>query len=102
MQSGGAGFAGVWSGDERRLDGAHQGAEAPALPASGAGMSVGAESLDHAGTRLQDPRLVAIVGIAFGVIAFWLVLPPETVRAVGVPIALAVAGVACGAWTVTR
>jgi general nucleoside transport system permease protein len=65
-------------------------------------MSVGAETLDRAGTRLQDPRAVAIVGIALGVVAFWLVLPPETVRAVGVPIALAVVGIACGAWTVSR
>src|SRR5437763_6385852 len=36
---GGAGFAGAGSGYGRRLDGAHQGAEAPALPAPGAGMS---------------------------------------------------------------
>src|SRR6266487_7012204 len=38
--SGGAGFAGAGSGNERRLDGAHQRAEVPALPAPGAGMSV--------------------------------------------------------------
>src|SRR5207248_10902393 len=42
-KSGGAGFAGAGSGLERRLDGAHQRAEAPALPAPGAGMSHGAK-----------------------------------------------------------
>src|SRR6266516_754422 len=38
--SGGAGFAGAGSGHERRLDGAPQRAEVPALPAPGAGMTV--------------------------------------------------------------
>src|SRR6185503_12752625 len=47
-KSGGAGFAGAGSGTcERRLDGAHQRAEAPALPAPGAG-AVSLYELDRA------------------------------------------------------
>jgi len=57
-KSGGAGFAGAGSGHERRLDGAHQGAEVPALPAPGADMSLGSTELTSGGgsTELAQAR----------------------------------------------
>jgi simple sugar transport system permease protein len=49
----------------------------------------------------RDPRVVGIVGVALGVLAVWLVLPPEHVRSVAAPVVLAALGVACGALTIT-
>jgi ABC-type uncharacterized transport system permease subunit len=43
---------------------------------------------------------VAVLGIALGVIAMWLVLPPVTARSIAVPLVVGGAGVACGAWAV--
>jgi simple sugar transport system permease protein len=65
-------------------------------------MSAGAARLEQAGARLQDPNAVATAGIALGVVAFWLVLPPEIVRNVAVPVVAALAGVGCGAWAIAR
>jgi general nucleoside transport system permease protein len=48
----------------------------------------------------RDPRIVGIVGVALGVLAVWLVLPPEHVRGVAAPVVLAAAGIACGAITI--
>jgi general nucleoside transport system permease protein len=48
----------------------------------------------------RDPRIVGIVGVALGVLAVWLVLPPEHVRGVAAPVVLAAAGIACGAVTI--
>jgi general nucleoside transport system permease protein len=48
------------------------------------------------------PRYVAYLGIALGALAFWVALPPMTVRTNLWPIALAVAAVALGAWAVFR
>ncbi len=57
--------------------------------------------LDRA-RRLGDPRAIAIVGIGFGVLAFWLALPPWTVRNLALPFAAGMVGVACGIAAVPR
>jgi general nucleoside transport system permease protein len=46
--------------------------------------------------RLTDPRTLGSAGIALGALAFWLALPPWTVRTVGPSIALGIFAVACG------
>jgi general nucleoside transport system permease protein len=52
--------------------------------------------------RLTDPRTIAILGIACGVLAFWLALPPWTTREIGWPLAAGIIGVACGIAAVPR
>jgi general nucleoside transport system permease protein len=52
--------------------------------------------------RLAEPRTVAILGIACGVLAFWLALPPWTTRELGWPLAAGMIGVACGIAAVPR
>jgi ABC-type uncharacterized transport system permease subunit len=52
--------------------------------------------------EVRDPRLIGIVGFGLGVVAVWLVLPPETVRNVAVPVVLGVAGAGCGALTISQ
>jgi ABC-type uncharacterized transport system permease subunit len=49
----------------------------------------------------RDPRLIGVIGIGLGIVAVWLVLPPETVRSVSVPVVLGAAGAACGAVTIS-
>jgi ABC-type uncharacterized transport system permease subunit len=46
--------------------------------------------------RLTDPRTLGSAGIGLGVLAFWLALPPWTVRTVGPTIALGIVAIACG------
>jgi general nucleoside transport system permease protein len=46
--------------------------------------------------RLSQARTLAIVGIAFGLLALWVAIPPWTVRTIGVPLALGVTGAAMG------
>jgi simple sugar transport system permease protein len=60
-------------------------------------MSAVAARLEEA----RDPRLIGITGLGLGIVAVWLVLPPETVRNVAVPVVLGAAGAACGALTIT-
>ena len=55
-----------------------------------------AEALLQEGRRRLDVRAVAIVGVAFGLLAFWLALPPWTVRSVGAPLAAGIVAVVCG------
>jgi general nucleoside transport system permease protein len=52
--------------------------------------------------RLAEPRTVAVLGIACGVLAFWLALPPWTTRELGWPLAAGIVGVACGIAAVPR
>jgi len=52
--------------------------------------------------RLGEPRSLAIAGICLGVLAFWLSLPPFTLRNIVVPATLAVLGAALGLWALTR
>ena len=47
--------------------------------------------------RLTNPRTVGAVGVALGVLAFWLTVPPWTLRAHAIPIAVGIAALACGA-----
>jgi general nucleoside transport system permease protein len=44
------------------------------------------------------PRGIGLLGVAFGLVAVWLALPPWEVRAQGAPVALALVGILCGAW----
>jgi ABC-type uncharacterized transport system permease subunit len=52
--------------------------------------------------RLTEPRGVAIIGMALGILAFWLAVPPWTVRAEGAPIAVGVLAAAAGIWALAR
>ncbi len=52
--------------------------------------------------RLTEPHSVGILGIALGLLAFWLALPPWTVRWEGAPMAIGIAGAAAGLWALTR
>ena len=67
-------------------------------------MSTAAPTTDFAERvrRLSEPRTVAILGIACGVLAFWLALPPWTTRELGWPLAAGIIGVACGIAAVPR
>jgi ABC-type uncharacterized transport system permease subunit len=52
--------------------------------------------------RLAETGSIAIYGIALGILAFWLALPPWDVRFQGGPIALGIGGMLCGLWAVVR
>jgi ABC-type uncharacterized transport system permease subunit len=52
--------------------------------------------------RLTEPRSIAILGIILGGLALWVSLPPWTVEAAGVPIAIGLLGVAAGFWAYMR
>jgi simple sugar transport system permease protein len=64
----------------------------------------GAERLDRgrAWAVLSSARTIGIVGIALGLLACWLALPPVLVRSVLLPILLGVVAIAGGIWTFTR
>jgi ABC-type uncharacterized transport system permease subunit len=53
-------------------------------------------------SRVAGPRAVAILGIALGVLAFWLTLPPQHYRSVAVPVVVGGAAIALGLWAVLR
>jgi general nucleoside transport system permease protein len=65
-------------------------------------MTVEAEAPRLVRTRIVTARNVGIIGIALGAVAFWVALPPLTVRSIAIPAALGIAAVACGIWAVTR
>jgi general nucleoside transport system permease protein len=52
--------------------------------------------------RLSEPRGVATAGVALGLLAFWLVLPPWTLRTIGPSLALGIVAVGCGIFAVPR
>jgi ABC-type uncharacterized transport system permease subunit len=52
--------------------------------------------------RLTTPRTVAILGIALGVLAVWLALPPWTSEAIGVPVAAGFLAAAAGLYALMR
>ncbi|HXV57436.1 MAG TPA: ABC transporter permease [Gaiellaceae bacterium] len=68
-------------------------------------MSVAEGTAPNLGERLRrlgEPRNLAIIGICLGVLAFWLSIPPFTIRTIVVPAAAAVLGAALGIWALTR
>jgi simple sugar transport system permease protein len=62
---------------------------------------MGPDSRPFAG-RLTDSRTVGIVGIVLGVVAFWLAIPPITLRSPIWSILVGIVAAAFGVWTVTR
>jgi simple sugar transport system permease protein len=60
-------------------------------------MSAVAARLEEA----RDPRAIGIVGVALGIVAVWLTLPPVVVRSPVGPAVLGAAAIACGAVTVS-
>jgi general nucleoside transport system permease protein len=52
--------------------------------------------------RATDGRTLGILAILLGVLAFWVALPPWTVRTPVLPLLLGLAAVAAGAWALTR
>ncbi|HUH14854.1 MAG TPA: ABC transporter permease [Gaiellaceae bacterium] len=50
----------------------------------------------------QGPRAIAWAGIVFGLVAFWVALPPLKVREPVLPIMLGLFAIVLGAWAVTR
>ena len=66
-------------------------------------MSARAEQLQRTvRMRASAPATIGIVGIALGVLALWLALPPFTVRSGAAPAALGIVAVACGIWAIAR
>ena len=60
------------------------------------------QSVLNGSRRLATPHAVAIAGIALGVLAVWLALPPWTVESLGLPIAAGFLGAAAGLYAVMR
>jgi ABC-type uncharacterized transport system permease subunit len=52
--------------------------------------------------RLIEPRTLGSAGVGLGLLAFWLALPPWTLRTVGPSIALGIVAIACGIAAVPR
>jgi len=67
-------------------------------------VSTGAPTASVAGglRRLTEPRSIAMLGIGFGVLAFWLALPPWTTQEIGWPLTAGFVAVACGIAAVPR
>jgi general nucleoside transport system permease protein len=66
-------------------------------------VSVGAETArTDVWGRYAGTRGVGLLGIALGVVAFWLALPPLATRAVFAPIAIGIVAAAAGVWAVSR
>jgi ABC-type uncharacterized transport system permease subunit len=66
-------------------------------------MSERAELLQRAArARASSSRMIGFAGIALGAIAFWLALPPATVRSAPLPVALGILAIAGGIWAFTR
>jgi len=61
-----------------------------------------AASITDGVRKLTEPRTIAILGVAFGILAFWFSLPPWTFRSAGAPIAAGFVALACGVAAVPR
>jgi len=53
-------------------------------------------------SRLADSRTVGVVGVALGVLAFWLAIPPFTTRSFVWPIVVGALAVGAGIWAASR
>jgi ABC-type uncharacterized transport system permease subunit len=53
-------------------------------------------------SRLADARTVGVVGLALGVLSFWLAIPPFTTRSYIWPIAVGVLAGGAGIWAASR
>jgi simple sugar transport system permease protein len=51
--------------------------------------------------RLGEPKTIGAAGIAAGVLAFWLTLPPLKATSLVVPVVVGLVAVACGGWAVS-
>ena len=58
--------------------------------------------LRRAWARISSPRSIGVLGIALGIVAFWLALPPVTIRTPQGPVALGILAVAAGIWSFAR
>jgi general nucleoside transport system permease protein len=54
------------------------------------------------GIRWTHPRTIGIAGIALGLLAFWLALPPLDARTKVLPIFVGLLAIAAGIWAVSR
>jgi general nucleoside transport system permease protein len=61
-----------------------------------------AASISDGVRKLTEPRTIAILGVACGILAFWFALPPWTFRSAGAPIAAGFVALACGVAAVPR
>jgi general nucleoside transport system permease protein len=52
--------------------------------------------------RLGEPHSIGVLGICLAALAFWLALPPWTVRSLGVPLAVAILAAVAGIWALSR
>ena len=53
-------------------------------------------------SQLADARTVGMVGVALGVLAFWLAIPPFTTRSFVWPVLVGALAVGAGIWAVSR
>jgi general nucleoside transport system permease protein len=67
------------------------------------GVSVHAEApRSPAVERLSSPRTIGMLGIALGVLAFWLALPPLATRTPIAPLLVGIIAIAAGIYAITR
>jgi general nucleoside transport system permease protein len=66
-------------------------------------VSVRVEQLQRAAwTRASAPKTVGLGGIALGLLALWLALPPFGVRTAPAPVAVGILGAGAGIWVISR
>src|SRR5207247_2482072 len=77
--------------------------EEAAHAADGRGLMIArAEPAWDVARRYTQPRRIGMLGIGFGLLAFWLTLPPLTSRTVLWPVLIGIMAVAAGIWAVSR
>jgi ABC-type uncharacterized transport system permease subunit len=61
-----------------------------------------AEDVQRVAARVSSARTIGVVGIVLGILAFWLALPPGTVRTALWPVAIGIVAIAAGIWAFSR